>query len=56
MIKYLIAASELEDEGAKKIIGINAIRLISKANHAINQEEEEQANSVLTIKIRLITR
>jgi hypothetical protein len=54
VIKYLMAASELEGDWCIKIIGMNAIRLTSKANQAITQEEEEHAIIVLTARIREI--
>jgi len=56
VIKYLMAASDLEEEEDIVIRGIKDIRLISRANQAINHEEEEQAISVLAIRMKMIIR
>jgi len=51
--KYLIEASELDGEGYSIIIGMNTIKLISNLNHAISQEDDEVAISVLKIRINV---
>jgi hypothetical protein len=56
VIKYLIAASDLDGVGDTIRNGMKDIKLISKANQTITQEEDEQATRVLPIKVEEITK
>ena len=51
-MKYLIEASDEEDDTWIKRMGIKTIILISRANQALNQESEEMAIKELTIRTK----
>ena len=50
--KYLMEASDVDGVGLRIRRGTKDIKLISKANHAISQEDEDDTRIVLNIKIK----
>ena len=50
--KYLMEASDVDGVGLRIRRGTKDIKLISKANHVINQDDEDDARIVLNTKIK----